>query len=154
MLWKERMAQNFYKHICKDSNFLYLNGKNVLQPEVSEIITGLLNEGKENYIELRNNLSQYKDIFRYIYSHVISEIYCLTERRGFNLKRTFHIISKLKRRKRTFIPKNDENVHNETCLWTKSNKNIWFKQSWEKTNKRTCWKKKNKLKRGCWKNIL
>ena len=41
------MPQIFYKHICKDSNFLYLNGKNVLQPKVSEIITDFVNEKKK-----------------------------------------------------------------------------------------------------------
>ena len=35
MLWKERMSQRFYQHICKEKNFLYLNRKNVLQPKVS-----------------------------------------------------------------------------------------------------------------------
>ena len=49
----------------QESNFLYLNGNKVLQPKVPEIITDFLNEGKENYIELRNNLSQYKDIFQF-----------------------------------------------------------------------------------------
>ena len=38
MLWKECMPRNFYRHICKEQNFLYLNGKNVLQPKVLEII--------------------------------------------------------------------------------------------------------------------
>ena len=50
MLWKECMPQQFYKHICKDESFLYLNGKNVLQPKVSEIIADLLKRGKENYV--------------------------------------------------------------------------------------------------------
>ena len=63
MLWKEYMPQKFYNNICKENNFLYLNGKNVLQPRVSEITTECLKEGDENYIELRNNLSQYKTIF-------------------------------------------------------------------------------------------
>ena len=27
MLWKECIPQHLYKHICKDENFLYLNGK-------------------------------------------------------------------------------------------------------------------------------
>ena len=94
MLWKECMPQKFYKHICKEKNFLYLNGKNVLQPKISKIITDFLKEGNENYIELRNNLSQYKTIFQYVYSNVFLEIYCSTERRGFDLKRTFHIIFK------------------------------------------------------------
>ena len=57
MLWKEWMLQKFYQHICREKIFLYLNGKNVLQPKVLEIITEFLNEGDQNYIELRNNLS-------------------------------------------------------------------------------------------------
>ena len=57
MLWKEWMLQKFYQHICREKFFLYLNGKNVLQPKVLEIITEFLNEGDQNYIELRNNLS-------------------------------------------------------------------------------------------------
>ena len=57
MLWKECMPQRFYQHICKEKKFLYPNGKNVLQPKVSEIINDFLNEGEENYKDLRNNLS-------------------------------------------------------------------------------------------------
>ena len=29
MLWKECMLEKFYKHICKENNFLYLSRKNV-----------------------------------------------------------------------------------------------------------------------------
>lgn len=29
MIWKECVVTNFYKHICSEDNFLYLNGKNV-----------------------------------------------------------------------------------------------------------------------------
>ena len=47
MLWKECMPQRFYKHICKDENFLYLKGKSVLQLKVSEIITDFLKEKKK-----------------------------------------------------------------------------------------------------------
>ena len=42
MLWKECMPSKFYKHICKEKNFLCLNGKNVLHPKVLEIITDFL----------------------------------------------------------------------------------------------------------------
>ena len=38
MLWKECMLNDFYKYICTEENFLYLNVKNVLYPRVSEII--------------------------------------------------------------------------------------------------------------------
>ena len=37
MLWKECIPPKFYKHIWEENNFLYLNGKNVLQPKVLEI---------------------------------------------------------------------------------------------------------------------
>ena len=39
MLWKECMPQRFYQHIFKEKNFLYLNGKNVVQPKVSVSIS-------------------------------------------------------------------------------------------------------------------
>ena len=80
MLWKECMPLKFYHHICKEKNFLYLNAKNVLQPKVSKIINEYLNENIENYHEMRTNLSQYKNIFQYVYSNIFPEIYCSTER--------------------------------------------------------------------------
>ena len=106
----------------QESNFLYLNGNNVLQPKVPEIITDFLNEGRENYIELRSNLSQYKDIFQYVYSNVFPEIYCSAEYRGFNLKSTFHIMFKTYKDKKDIEslatnPPNYENVRNETDVY-------------------------------------
>ena len=47
MLWKKCMPAKFYKHICKEKNFLYLNGKNALQPKVLEIITDFFERGQE-----------------------------------------------------------------------------------------------------------
>ena len=94
IIWKEFMPQAFYRHICKEKNFLYINGENLLQPKVSEIITEFLAEKDENYKQLRNNLSHSKNIFQYVYSNVFPEIYCSIERRGFNLKSNFHIIFK------------------------------------------------------------
>ena len=32
------MPIEYYKYICEEKNFLYLNGKNVLQPKVLQII--------------------------------------------------------------------------------------------------------------------
>ena len=51
-----------------------------------EIIHDFLKESDDNYKDLRNNLSSYKNIFQYVYSKVFPEIYCSTERRGFDLK--------------------------------------------------------------------
>ena len=64
MVWKECMPGNFYKHICSRDNFLYLNGKNVLYSKVSEIVNKFLNADEKNYVQLRNNLSQFKNIFQ------------------------------------------------------------------------------------------
>ena len=96
------------------------------QLKVSEIITDSLKEGNENYIELRKNLSQYKTIFQYVHSNVFPEIYYSTERRGSELKSTFHIIFKTykdKKKKKKKIeqlgknPQHYESVHNEARVY-------------------------------------
>ena len=123
MLWKECMPQKFYRHICKEKNFLYLNGKNVLQPKVLEIIKEFLDEDQSHYKELRNNSSNYKSIFQYIYSNAFPEIYCSTEKRGFDLKSNFHIIFKTYKDKKQLEsslgknPENYENIHKETNIY-------------------------------------
>ena len=71
-----------------------MNGKNVLQSKVVEIITDFIKEDKNNYKELRNNLPSYKSVFQYVHSNVFPEIYCTREKRGFDLKSNFHIIFK------------------------------------------------------------
>ena len=130
MLWKECMPQKFYEHICKEKNFLYFNGKNVLQLKVLEIITDFLNEEENNYRELRNNLSSYKSIFQYVYSNFFPEIYCSTEKRGFDLKSNFHIIFKTykdKKQLRSSLGKNLENYENmcnETNIYEQKPANI------------------------------
>ena len=75
MLWKECMPCDFYKHICSEQNFLYLNGKNVLYPKVTEIINEFLDADEKNYVQLRNNLSQFKNVFQCVYSNVYLEVY-------------------------------------------------------------------------------
>ena len=56
--------------------------------------TNFLAEDEKNCVLLRNNLSLHKNIFQYVYSNVLPEVYCTTERRGFDLKSTFHIVLK------------------------------------------------------------
>ena len=104
MLWKECMPQKFYQYICKEKNSLQLDGKNIFQPKVLKIITDFLGESKENYKDLRNNLSSYKNIFQYVYSNVFPEIYCSTELCGFDLKHNFHIILKTYKDKKNQRP--------------------------------------------------
>ena len=130
MLWKEQIPTRFYRHICKEQNFLYLTRKNVLQPKVVEIITDFIKEDKNNYKQLRNNLSSQKSIFQYVYSNVFPEIYCATEKKGFDLKNIFHIIFKTykdKKRWETSLGKNPENyetMRNETNIYQQKPINI------------------------------
>ena len=62
------------------------------QPKVTEIINEYLDEDTNNYNEMRNNLSQCKSIFQYVYSNIFPEIHCSTEWQGFDLKSLFHIM--------------------------------------------------------------
>ena len=73
MIWKECMPAQFYKFTCRKENFIYLDGKNVLLPKVSEILANFMAENEKNYVLLRNNLSQYKNIFQYVYLNVFPE---------------------------------------------------------------------------------
>ena len=123
MLWKECMPAKFYKHTSKEKNFLYLNGKDVLQSKVLEIISELTDEDESNYKQLQNNFSSYKSIFQYVYSNVFPEIYCSTEKRGFDLKSNFHIIFKAYKDKKQLgrslrkNPNNYESIRDETNIF-------------------------------------
>ena len=75
MTWKERMPPSFYKHICLQDNFLYMNGRHVLYLKVSEIINYFFCMNEKNYVQLRNNLSQIKKIFQYVCSNICPKIY-------------------------------------------------------------------------------
>ena len=63
MLWKQCMPQKFYQYICREKNFLYLNGKKGLQPKVSEILTEFLKEDQENYVALIITYQSIKTFF-------------------------------------------------------------------------------------------
>ena len=94
MLWRECVPSEFFKHICKEENFKYLNGQDVGQLGALEIVGNFIDQGKQNLRMLQEHLAQYKDIYQYVYSHVFPEIYRSSERRGFDLKSNFHIIFK------------------------------------------------------------
>ena len=94
MLWKECVPSEFYRLICREEYFLYLNSKNVLYPKVVEIVWKFIAEDDKNYNKLRNNVCQLKEIFQDVYAMVYPEIYCTTECRGFDLKSMFQLIFK------------------------------------------------------------
>ena len=111
MLWKECMQNDFYKYVCTGENFLYINGKNVLYLKAAEIIWKFIQADEKNFNKLQNNVCQFKNMFEYVYSNVYPEVYCSTERRGFDLRSTFHLVFKTYKAKKKFEQsgKNPEN---------------------------------------------
>ena len=135
--------------MCQEGNFIYLNEKNVLQLKVSEIITNFLKADEKKYLLLSNNLSEFKNIFQYVYLNVYPEIYCATERRGFDLKSTFYIVFKAYKEKKKIEhlrknPQNYENYHTKTCVFEQKPVKIDdFNEAEEKEVKEHLEKKKN-----------
>ena len=48
ILWRECIPSEFYRYICKEKNFIYLNGRDVGQPGVPEIVGNFIYQGKQN----------------------------------------------------------------------------------------------------------
>ena len=112
-----------------------------------EILTNFLAENEKKYMVLRNNLSQCKNIFQYVYSNVIPEIYWATERRGFDLKSTIHIAFKTYKDRKTEQlrkhPQNHENAHAETSVFEQKQIKIDdFNEAEKKRSKSTLKKEK------------
>ena len=57
MLWREYIPSEFYRYICEDENFKYLNGRDVSQPGVLEIVYSFIDQGKENLRMLQKHLA-------------------------------------------------------------------------------------------------
>ena len=48
MLWRECTPSDFYRYICEEKNFVYLNDRNVEQPGALEIVGNFIDQGKQN----------------------------------------------------------------------------------------------------------
>ena len=94
MLWRECIPPAFYRFICQEGNFLYLNGRDVSQPGVFEIVGKFVDQDKNNLRLLQQCLANYKDIFQYVYSCTYPEIYTMLEKKGMNMKSNFYILFK------------------------------------------------------------
>ena len=94
MLWRECIPPAFYRFICQEGNFLYLNGRDVSQPGVFEIVGKFVDQDKNNLRLLQQCLANYKDIFQYVYSCTYPEIYTMLEKKGINMKSNFYILFK------------------------------------------------------------
>ena len=63
MLWRECIPAEFYRCICQDENFKYLNGRDVSQPGVLEIVGTFIDQHKDNLRMLQKNLTNTKTYF-------------------------------------------------------------------------------------------
>ena len=73
MLWRECILSEFYRYICEEKNFVYLNGRDVGQPGVFETVEGFINQGKQNLRMLQEHLARFKDIYSHV-SHLFTFI--------------------------------------------------------------------------------
>ena len=48
ILWRECIPSDFYGYICEEKDFIYLNGRDVGQPGVFEIVGEFIDQGKQN----------------------------------------------------------------------------------------------------------
>ena len=139
MLWNECVCLLiFVSTFVRNRTFYILTRKNVLYPKVSEIVWKFIQNDEKNYNKLRNNLCQFKNIFQYVYSNIYLEVYCSTERRGFDLKSTLQLAFKAYKNKKKlnkqekilkiikqshmillYVSKNQKKL---TCLTTKRKK--------------------------------
>ena len=94
MLRRECIPPAFYRFICQEDNFRYLNGRDVSQPRVLEIVGKFVDQDKNNLRLLQQCLTNYKDIFQYVYSCTYPEIYTMSEKRSIDMKSNFYILFK------------------------------------------------------------
>ena len=117
MLWRECVPAAFYRFIGQEENVRYLNGRDVSQPGVLEIVGKFVDMDKNNLRMLQQCLANYKDIFQYVYSCTFPEIYSMSEKRGIDMKSNFYILFKTYRDKQLMkqqqLAKQTENYDSE-----------------------------------------
>ena len=64
ILWRECILSEFYRYICQGENFKYLNGRDVNQSGVLEIVGNFIDQKKDKLRLLQANLANYKDIYQ------------------------------------------------------------------------------------------
>ena len=63
MIWRECIPVDFYRYICEENKFIYLNGRDVGHAGVLEIVGKFIDQKKENLQMLQEYLARYKDIY-------------------------------------------------------------------------------------------
>ena len=109
MLWDECIKKTFYKHICENDNFIYLNDKNVLYSKTAQIVLDYLNKDASNIVRLRKCLQNHMKTIQFVYLRCFPEIYSLKDKRGINLKSEFLLMFKLWKDKKFSMISTNEN---------------------------------------------
>ena len=116
MFWEECIEKTFYKPICENENFMYLNGKNVLYVKTAQIVMNYLDKDPTNIIRLRRYLqrsmktvqfAKNMKTVQFAYSRCFPEIYSLIDRRGIDMKGEFLLSFKAWKNKKSFCLKNN-----------------------------------------------
>ena len=47
ILWRECIPQEFYKYICEEQNFMFLNGRDINKAGVLKIVGNFIDQGKK-----------------------------------------------------------------------------------------------------------
>ena len=81
--------KTFYKYICENENFIYLNSKNIHYSKTAQIVLDYLNKDRKNIILLRRCLQKHMKVIQFVYLRCFPEIYSLIDKRGINLKSEF-----------------------------------------------------------------
>ena len=118
MLWDDCIEKRFYKHICENDIFIYLNGKNVLYSKTAQIVLDYLNKDASNIVRLRKYLQNHMKTIQFVYSKCFPEIYSLIDKHEINLKGEFLLTFKLwkDRKKFSTISTNEKKSENEQPL--------------------------------------
>ena len=118
MLWEECIEKSFYKHICENDNFVYLNSKNVLYSKTAQIVLDYLNKDTSNIVRLRKCLQNHMKTIQFVYSRCFPEIYSFTDKLRINLKSEFLLTFKLRKDKKKFLPisTNERKSENEEAF--------------------------------------
>ena len=99
MRWSTCCGENVFGQLFIEENFKYLNGRDVSQTGVLEIVGKFVDQDKNSLRLLQQCLANYKDIFQNVYSSTFPEIYTMSEKRGIDMKSNFYILFKTYRDK-------------------------------------------------------
>ena len=68
MFWDEYVNVELQKYICQRRNFIYLNGKNVLYPRVSEIVWSYIEKDEKIFEKMKKYFTGNKKTFQCAYA--------------------------------------------------------------------------------------